>query len=107
MNPWFLTDFTDGEGCFHVSVFKYNEYKLGWKIQLSFEIHLKAKDIALLIQIKNLFCVGKIYIKEKSILFRATSIKDLSVIIDHFEKYPLITDKWSGFRLFKLAFKLI
>ena len=60
-----------------------------------------------MIQIKNLFCVGKIYIKEKSILFRATSIKDLSVIIDHFEKYPFITDKWSDFRLFKLAFKLI
>ena len=61
MNYWFLTGFTDGEGCFHVSVIKYSKYKLGWKIQLSFEIHLNAKDIALLVQIKNFFRVGSLY----------------------------------------------
>ena len=29
------------------------------------------------------------------------TLKDLAVIIDHFDKYPLITSKWSDFELFK------
>ena len=48
MNPWFLTGFTDGEGCFHVSVIKNNQYKLGWSVQPNFQITLHIKDYPLL-----------------------------------------------------------
>ena len=39
--------------------------------------------------------------------FRVSSIKDLQVIVDHFNNFPLITQKWSDFQLFKAAFELV
>jgi len=35
------------------------------------------------------------------------SIKELQVIVDHFDKYPLITQKVSDYLLFKQSFELI
>jgi hypothetical protein len=35
-----------------------------------------------------------------SIKYRVTSQKDLKVIIDYFEKYPSITQKWADYTLF-------
>ena len=29
INPWYVTGFTDGEGCFIVTIIKDNKYKLG------------------------------------------------------------------------------
>lgn len=45
--------------------------------------------------------------KTKSFLFKVSSSKDLKVIINHFDKYTLITDKCSDFKLFKQAFQLM
>jgi hypothetical protein len=42
-----------------------------------------------------------------AIQYRVSSIKDLQVIVDHFNNFPLITDKWSDFQLFKAAFELV
>jgi hypothetical protein len=46
--------------------------------------------------------VGQIYKHGKdSIQLRVSSVKDLQVIIDHFDKYPLITQKLADYLLFK------
>jgi hypothetical protein len=42
-----------------------------------------------------------------AVQFRVSSIKDLQVIVDHFNNFPLITQKWSDFQLFKAAFELV
>ena len=60
-----------------------------------------------MVQIKNLFGVGFIYISQKSISYHVKSFKDLKIIIAHFDKYPLITDKFADYQLFKLVFDLI
>lgn len=76
MDPWFVTGFTDGEGCFLISIIKDNKYKLGWRIICRFEIHLNIKDLHLLKKIKRFFNVGNIYITGKdkrSIQFRVES----------------------------------
>ena len=59
-----------------------------------FSINLHEKDQYLLEQINKFFGVGKIY-KQASgpIRFCVTSVKDLRIIINHFDKYPLITQK--------------
>jgi len=57
--------------------------------------------VDLLKKIKSFFNVGNIYFIGKdntSIQFRVESLSDLVVIINHFDKYPLITKKTS--RLF-------
>jgi hypothetical protein len=49
---------------------------------------------ALLESIKSFLGVGNITNKGKDMIqFRVTSLKDLTVIVDHFDKYPLITQK--------------
>lgn len=65
-------------------------------------------DRALLELIKTSLGVGSITKQgPKSIQYRVTSIKDLKVIISHFDKYPLMTNKWADFELFKQAVELI
>lgn len=77
-------------------------------VQLMFKINLHKKDQALLKQIQSFFCVGGIHFKtSQSLQFQVSSIKDLKVIIDHFDKYPLITKKFSDYKLFKEAFYLV
>jgi hypothetical protein len=63
-------------------------------VKISFTITLHKKDKALLEQIRNYFGVGKIRISGEQLLqFRVDSVKELLVILDHLEKYPLITTK--------------
>jgi hypothetical protein len=108
MNPWFVTGFTDAEGCFSLSIIKNKELKTGWEVKIRFEIHLHKKDIDLLKRIKGFFNVGEIYDDEKeSCNYMVRSVKDLAVIIDHFDKYPLITQKQADYILFKQALELI
>ena len=109
LNPWFVTGFTDAEGCFYVTVTKDDDYKQGWVVKSFFEIGLKEKDYSILKQIKNLFRVGSINYnkKTKSFLFRVSSYKDLKIIIDHFDKFPLITQKRADFELFKKVFNIM
>jgi hypothetical protein len=45
--------------------------------------------------------------KNNAVQFRVFSIKDLKIIIDHFERYPLITKKQIDYKLFKQALELI
>lgn len=52
--------------------------------------------------------VGEIYKNDQdSIQYKVQSIKELGVIIDHFEKYPLISKKQADYMLFKMAVELI
>jgi len=108
MDPRFVTGFTDGEGCFHIRIRKNQKCKLGWSLGLLFEISLNQKDKALLEQIQFYFGVGSIVkLGSRAFIFRVESVKDLKVIINHFEKYPLITQKRADYELFKQAFMKI
>lgn len=42
-----------------------------------------------------------------SVQYMVTSIVELDTIIYHFDKYPLIIQKWADYDLFKQAFELI
>ena len=60
LNPWFLTGFIDGEGCFRISLTKIKG-GLGWRVQLFFQINLHVKDKVLLENIRDFLGVGKIH----------------------------------------------
>ena len=73
---------------------KHKRFKLGYSLGAIFQIHLHSRDLALLERIKSYFGVGKIFVeKNGSIQYKVSSIKDLRVIIDHFDRYPLVTSK--------------
>ena len=113
MSAWWLTGFVDAEGCFRLSILKNKNYKEGGKVlplkpRLYFQIGLHRKDEVILESIKFLLGVGKIY-KSRPDLYelQVSSVKDISAIINHFDKYPLITQKFSDYKLFKQAYNLI
>ena len=108
LDPWFLTGYADAEGCFNVCIYKKGSVKIGWTVQPLFIIVLHKKDIAILEIIKSTMGVGEIYKHGKNAAqFRIFSIKDLAVVINHFDKYPLITKKLADYILFKRIIGLI
>jgi hypothetical protein len=101
----------DGEGTFSVSIRKDNEYKLGWQICAEFQIQLHKRDLNLLLQLQYFFSgAGSISISKtrNSVSYSVKSIKDITtIIIPHFIKYKLLTQKAADFILFKKIVELI
>ena len=59
-------------------------------------------------QIKSYFCAGRIYKQEsESVQLRVESVKDLAKVLDHFDRYLLITQKRADYELFKQAVELL
>jgi len=108
LNPNFISGFTDGEASFFIGIRKNPKLKGGWRVEACFYIGLHAKDQVLLESIKSFFGVGNVVNKGKDMIqYRVTTLKDLTVIIDHFEKYPLITQKKADYLLFKQVIYLM
>ena len=102
-----MTGFSDAEGCFHLSIQKDSQYKIGWKVKPSFKICLHIKDLALLELFKQYFGAGVVSANGFKATFEAFSIKDLAQIIKHFKDYPLKSQKCADFLLFEKAYSLI
>ena len=72
-----------------------------------FSITLNKKDLPLLKAIQNYFKVGNISQSNKMVIYAVDSIREIDVILIHFDKYSLITQKLSDFLIFKQCFNLI
>lgn len=107
LDPWFVTGFTDGEGCFRIKLIKNETYKLGSYVSPAFQITLHRKDLNLLESLRLFWGVGKIAIDKESCQYYVNSINDLVKIINHFNSYPLMTKKLVDFQLFQQAVTLI
>lgn len=107
MHPYYITGLTDGEGCFFIRVSPRLNRKKGFDVNLLFKITLSCKDKLLLEKVQNYFGVGRLYSHGNSVSYNVRSLKDLEVIVDHFGKYPLISQKWSDYQLFKQVFQLM
>ena len=78
-----------------------------WGARATFKIGLAKKDLPILYRIHSFLGVGNITTRDFSCSYAIQSIKDLQVLIDHFDKYPLMTQKGADYLLFKRAFILI
>jgi hypothetical protein len=109
LHPMWITGFVDGEGSFYIKITPSLTHKAGWSVQACFSIGLHKKDQALLELIRlSLGSVGKIYSTNNTAQYEVRSIKELTeVIIPHFNKYPLITQKKADYELFKQAVNLM
>jgi hypothetical protein len=108
LNPWFFTGFTDAEGCFSIGIRPDAKLKIKWRVLPVFIIKLHKKDISILEDIKKTLHIGKIRKSgENCVQYVVESFKELQVIVNHFDNYPLVTAKVSDFLLFKQCFELI
>lgn len=104
-----FTGFADAEGSFSILIQHNTKFKTNWRVKAIFAIGLHKQDISILEEIQaSLGGVGKIHKHGKdSVQYRVESIKELQVIVDHFDKYPLISAKVVDYLLFKKCFNLI
>jgi hypothetical protein len=108
LDPNFVSGFIDGEGSFSVTFVKDKSFKSNWQIKTSFSIGLHKKDLAFLENIRLFFGVGGISKKgTNGVQYYMNSPKDLLIIENHLEKYPLLTQKQTDFILFKNIVELI
>lgn len=110
LHPWYVSGFVDGDGSFTISITKNKLKTEGWLAGARFAVELSKSDALLLYKLKSYFGVGTII--ENSIngtlIYSVQSIKALvNVILPHFTKYPLKTQKQGDLLLFKAAVELI
>lgn len=75
---------------------------------LDFSIGLHKKDRRVLEQIQSYFGVGDISDSgSNTVKFRIRSVQGLTVILKHFEKYPLITNKFYDYLLWRQVIIII
>jgi len=102
--PWFVTGFTDAEGCFTIIARKSPRSNTGWKIEANFIINLHKKDVKLLKAIQDFFGgIGRISKERNGCCdFTVSSLNQIITgIIPHFDKYPLISQKLADYILFR------
>ena len=114
LNPWFVTGFSDAESSFIIRISKNTKNKrtkIGWIVSSNFQITLHQRDLSLLLMLQQFFGgIGKINIdpKHESSKYTIIKLNDLkNVIIPHFEKYPLLTQKYADFFLFQRVVEII
>jgi len=110
-----IVGFTDGEGCFTVSVFKNPTTKSGWQIFPEFVVTQGKKSLPALELMKQFFNCGIITINKrhdnhKEHLYRycVRNLKDLEeVILPFFRKNSLRTAKERDFKIFAQVTELM
>lgn len=111
LDPYWVTGFTDGEGCFMINITKCETNKIKWQIRSCFQKKLHYKDKELLMKIKSFFNqVGTIVTNynHNFVVYKISSLNEITnIIIPHFEKYPLLTKKQSDYLLFKKIVELM
>ena len=108
INPYWVTGFTDAEGCFFVGLDRIKD-STKLSVRPAFMIKLHIRDLYVLKQIKSFFKEkGNIHIYETFAIYRVQSRKDLmDTVIPHFIKYPLLTQKQNDFHIFNLIVNIL
>lgn len=109
VKPWFWTGLIDAEGSFSIFITKKIKRSLGWSIELKFQLGLHIRDIELLYQLQEyLEGAGKVYVnKTREVAnYSLSSKKDLAVLINHLDNYPLLSQKKADWMFFKQAAEL-
>jgi hypothetical protein len=103
LNPWFVTGYTDGEGCFSIKFARSVKALFGFKISLIFSISAAVNplNLQLLQEVQRFFGgFGCISILNGSVYFyEVNSLKALGLIRAHFIQYPLQSTKLIHFQL--------
>ena len=104
LDSWWVTGFADGERSFIIGISEKTDRKLACRrhVHLTFQIELHLKDMELLEKIRKFFCCGSLYPDNKRNIckYKVCSL-ELIIILPHFDKYPLISQKKADYLFFK------
>lgn len=110
LNPDIWSGLIDGEGSFSIIVTKDKIRKLGWRIELKFQMALHIKDINLLYLLQE-YLHGTASINLSKVRdianYSINSLQGWELLITHLDRYPLSSQKYKDYLLMKKAFYLI
>lgn len=105
LDPWYITGWFDGEGCFSVSVHPHPLAKYKWLVDPVVQTYQHKDSRMILERIQNYFDCGTIRPKGPNSNVLTYSVESRITIqekiIPHFLKYPLQTQKSKDFELFR------
>src|SRR3990167_6235507 len=105
LDPWYITGWFDGEGCFSISVHRHPGSRYGWIVDPVVQTYQHKDSFFVLERIQSFFRCGKIRPKGPNSNVLTFSIESRLLIkenvIPHFEKYPLQSRKAEDFNLFR------
>lgn len=96
LDPWYVTGFVEGEGCFTYS-------RSGTRLAMYFAVKLSRADRRLLVALQGFFGgVGVIYdLSKTASYYRVCRRVDLDSIVAHFDAYPPRGRKGSSYRIWR------
>jgi len=114
IHPWYITGFVEGEGTFHIALYRDPRMKFGIKIIPEFHVSQSYLRINTLQEIQRYFECGYIKenhknrIKDVTYVYVVRDRNDLQKkIIPFFRHYPLLSDKMKSFELFAKVVSLM
>ncbi len=111
LDPWYVTGWFDGEGCFSVSVHPHPGSKYRWLVDPTVQSYRHRDSVNVLYEMRDYFGCGAIRSKGPNsnvMTFSIESRRDmLTKVIPHFIKYPLRTAKAEDFNLFRQIVELM
>ncbi len=107
LRPWYISGFVDGEGSFHVALYKDPRMKTGWKVIPEFHVSQRVSSRRVLDKLVDYFQCGYVKPNHKTnpsdltYVYVVRDRKDLlKNIIPFFQRYCLQTEKAKDFHLF-------
>ncbi len=108
LTPWYVIGFVDGEGSFHVALYRDPRMKTGWKVIPEFHVSQRISSRSVLDRMVKFFNCGYVKPNHKTnprdltyVLVVRNRNELLEKIIPFFDKFPLQTEKQKDFKLFK------
>ena len=110
-----IVGFTDGEGCFSISVVRNATCRLGWQVQHEFAVTQAAPSRSALELLREFFGCGSIIENHRRddhrsslMRFSVKCRRDLAeIIVPFFELHPLLTAKQGDFERFNHVLQLM
>ena len=109
LEPFWVTGFVDGEGCFFVGVNRHPEMSSGFQVLPEFTVVQHQRDIQLLHALKQFFGCGVVRVNHGDrMAYRVRKLEHLKEhIVPFFERHPLQSKKRIDFLKFRKALMLI
>lgn len=99
IDPYWLTGFVDGDGCFSVMISKSDRYKTGGQVLIRFYITQHTRDVSLLKSFISYFGnSGYVTVGKELSHFTVSNLSEIeNKIVPHFNKYRLLGLKKSDY----------
>ena len=101
LEPDWVVGFTEGEGCFRVSINRQPKMSTGWQVLPEFRLVQHKRNKATLQKLQKFFGAGSVVVNHGTRLeLRIRKLDDLMKAVAFFERHNFHTTKQSDFRIF-------